>query len=139
MPAVRLIRAFALAFPSLHSAPWLHELGLGAFKARDFASADALFERAAEACRRDLEIHRLARVRAHQLMARAVSGDATAAECADEAGRLLDRLDWIEDLDAPFRPVEGSRLAATWESRLAARGDTAPQRSAALPALSNAA
>ena len=92
----------------------LHRLGLAALHSGCPGEADRLFDRAALRYRDDLAVESLARVRAHQAIARwrrrgGRDPDALLAiECQ------LSRLRTIESLEPPFALTDSGRLMASW-------------------------
>lgn len=111
-----LIAWLALRVPTALPGAALHRAALGALARGAFPTADALFERAADHYRLDLEVEALARLRVHQLIGRAwASGDPRRDPelCLDVEQRLT-RLERIEALEAPHALVPASRLLASW-------------------------
>ncbi|MEK7824035.1 MAG: hypothetical protein AAB290_03220 [Candidatus Eisenbacteria bacterium] len=105
----------AIRLPSLFTGRALHRAALHATAAGASPAAEALFERAAEHYRMELEVEALARLRVHQLIARVrASRDPRrdAAMCLEVEQRLT-RLARIESLVAPFELVPASRLLAS--------------------------
>jgi len=95
-----------------------HRAALSAAHRRAYALADALFERAADRYRLDLEVEPLARLRVHQAIARLrASGNPSRhpADCLDIEQRIA-RLNTIETLEPPFERVPANRLLATWNA-----------------------
>jgi hypothetical protein len=78
--------------------------------------AEQLFESAAVSYRRELSVEALARLRVHQLMARArATGDpAREAALMLEIVRTLNKLDALESLDPPFERVDARRVLSEW-------------------------
>jgi len=112
----RIVRWIAGRVPGVVPGALLHRAALRALHARAFALADALFERAADRYRLDLEVEPLARLRAHQAIGRALASGNPArdpAVCLDIEQRLS-RLERIESLEPPFDLVPASGLLATW-------------------------
>ena len=98
----------------------LHRAALAACHAGEHATAAALFERAARAYRRDLDVCALARLRIHEGIARLrAAGGADAATLAAEVEQLLGRLDEIESPEPPFAPVPARDLLETLPGRAA--------------------
>jgi hypothetical protein len=94
----------------------LHRAGLDALASGCPGCADALFERAALAYRRELRVERLARVRVHQAIARVRAGRAGAGEEGAVAiERALTVLPRIEALVPPFEEIDARRLLAAWD------------------------
>lgn len=116
MPVSPLLRKVAVLAPRLFPAAGLHRLGLTALAARDARAADALLERAALACRAEYELERLARVRVHQLMARAMAHDPSDWEASSRVERALSRLEWIESIEPPFEILDARQALAAWSS-----------------------
>jgi len=115
VPVSPLLRKVAFLAPRLFPAATLHRLGLTALAAGDTRGADALLERAALACRAEFETERLARVRVHQLMARALE-HGREWEASSRAERALSRLEWIESIEPPFEMLDARRALAVWSS-----------------------
>jgi hypothetical protein len=92
----------------------LHLGGLRALAAGEDATADALFERAAARYRAELKTEALARVRAHQLMARARAAGGRMSPMSLEVDRALARLERIESPEPPFELVSAHVLLAKW-------------------------
>lgn len=116
MPVSPLLRKVAILAPRLFPAARLHWLGLTALASRDHRAADALLERAALACRAEYELERLARVRVHQLMARALALAPGDWESSNRVERGLCRLETIESIQPPFELIDARRALATWAS-----------------------
>jgi hypothetical protein len=116
VPVSPLLRKVAFLAPRLFPAATLHRLGLFALAAGDIRGADALLEGAALACRAEYETERLARVRVHQLMARALAHSPRDWEASSRAERALSRLEWIESIEAPFEMLDARTALATWAS-----------------------
>lgn len=114
MPVSPLLRKVAFLAPGLFPAAGLHRLGLTALAARDPRGADALLERAALACRAEYELERLARVRVHQLMARALAQEPRDWEASSRVERALSRLEWIESIEPPFEILDARQALAAW-------------------------
>lgn len=110
------LRRLAVRIPRVFSGASLHRLALEAMRAGELETADRAFEAAARHYRADLAVEPLARLRVHQLMARAraltESGDA--AELMLEIEQRLSRLDSLESLTPPFELVEARSLLATY-------------------------
>jgi len=98
--------AYASHLPFLFPGPTLHRAALLAAFGRRFGLADRLFEAAALRYRAGLAVPSLARLRVHQLIARAQacakSDPARALRLANEIEARLSRLDDLEDLAPPF-------------------------------------
>jgi len=111
-----IIWQLAVRIPWAFSGRALHHAALYAATAGAYATAGVLFEHAAASYRVDLEVEPLARLRVHQLIARArAKGDPRRDEEAVlEIEQRLTRLDHIESLVAPFELVPARRLLATW-------------------------
>jgi hypothetical protein len=116
MPDTRYLWFLATRIPGTFSGASLHRHALEAMHSGDFAIAERMFEAAARRYRVDLAVEPLARLRAHQLIARVRSRENSASvpELVIEVERLLTRLDWIESLAPPFELVEAHSLLATW-------------------------
>ena len=92
----------------------LHLAGLHAFAAGEHALAVRLFEQAARRYRRDLRTEALARVRVHQLMARACAAGGRLSPLSLEVDRALTHVERIESPLPPFEVVAGHVLLASW-------------------------
>lgn len=114
MPWTRLLVKLAARFPLPLDGAALHRMGLAAMHAGRFPDADALFERAASRYRADLNVEPLARLRAHQAIARVRSSGRDEPERLLEVERQLYRLRTIEALDPPHELVDAGRLLASW-------------------------
>jgi len=120
VPATALFRHVAPLVPTRLPLPGaaLHRAGLHALAGGDAASALRLLDRAALRYRRELAVEPLARVRVHELMARAAAAaDGGPAELQVEVARRLARLDLIEDIEPPFGTIESGLLLARWLRR----------------------
>ena len=106
--------AIAVHLPFLFPGRMLHRAALLSAFGRRFTLADRLFEAAARRYRDRLAVPELARLRAHQLMARAqaclASDRARALELAQEVEARLSRLDDLEDLAPPFALTRSRKL-----------------------------
>jgi hypothetical protein len=127
---VRGVRIHLASFPSLLESrrawalasrhPWwfasetLHLAGLHAFCAREHETAVRLFEGAAVGYRVALQTEPLARVRVHQLMARACAAGGWISPLSLEVDRALARLERIESPEPPFALVPAHVLLASW-------------------------
>ena len=115
--------AIAIHCPSAFSGGSLHRAGLAAAAAGEFSLADRLFETAGLRYRADLMVPALARLRVHQLMARAEacfeSDHDAALEHSSEIARRLQTLDVIEDPAPPFRLLAARDLIPVWTARCA--------------------
>ena len=116
-----LIWQLAVRIPRLFSGRALHRAALHATAAAAYPTAEALFERAAAHYRIDLEVESLARLRVHQLIARARAAGVAGREqdLSLEVEQRLTRLDLIESLVAPFELVPARGLLAIWMRRSA--------------------
>lgn len=106
----------ARRLPAILPGGTLHRAALAAMRRGRYPLADALFERAADRYRLDLEVQPLARLRVHQAIARiraAGSREPSTAACLEIEQRLA-RLEEIESLDPPYALVPASRLLASW-------------------------
>ena len=92
----------------------LHLAGLHAFSAREHETAIRLFEGAALRYRETLDTEPLARVRVHQLMARACAAGGWISPLSLEVDRALTRLERIESPEPPFALVPAHVLLASW-------------------------
>ena len=107
-------RVLALA-PGLLPGEMLHRRALAATAAARYVDAERLFEAAAAAYRCELRMEPLARLRVHQLMARARSGDRTQeAERLLEIVRGLNKLDQLESFAPPFELHDAREVLADW-------------------------
>jgi hypothetical protein len=95
----------------------LHHAALYEMSRGRWDAAERLFERAARRYRVEVRVEPLARLRAHQLIAR-IRGGRTAAAGRElaivEAERLLCRLTRIESLNAPFALTDAHALIGAW-------------------------
>jgi hypothetical protein len=109
-------RAWALAcqHPWMFSAEYLHLAGLHAFSAREYEIAVRLFEGAALRYRDGVRTEAIARVRVHQLMARACGAGGWISPLSLEVDRALTRLERIESPEPPFAMVPAHVLLASW-------------------------
>jgi hypothetical protein len=116
---VPFVWSFAARFPAPFPGRALHHAALHAARAGDPDAAEALFERAAERYRMDLEVEALARLRVHQLVTRArAAGDVgREAELLLESAQRLARLERIESFDPPFDLIPASGLFETGHPR----------------------
>jgi hypothetical protein len=107
-----LVWLLGVRLPGLFTGTALHRAALHAAAAGSARRADALFERAADHFRMDLEVEALARVRVHQLItrARATRGRPRAGAVRLEAEKRLARLRRIESLVPPFELIPACRL-----------------------------
>ena len=98
--------ACASHLPFLFPGPTLHRAALQAAFGRRFELAERLFESAALRYRARLSVPALARLRVHQMIARAqgcmTSDPGRALQLAHEIEARLMRLDDLEDLEPPF-------------------------------------
>jgi hypothetical protein len=119
---------FATHFPSAFSGVALHRAALLAMSRESFDAADRLFELAAGHYRRDLMVEPLARLRVHQLIARARAGGrgADANAMALEIERRLAGLGSIESLECPFDRVDARTLLGHWAGGAAPRDSEQP-------------
>ncbi len=100
--------------PWLFAGADLHRAGLHAYAEDRFEWAVRLFEAAALRYREELRTEPLARVRVHQLMARASAGGGRISPLSLEVDRALTRLERIESPVFPFAMVPAHELLATW-------------------------
>ena len=110
------LRVAARLLPDLASGRALHRRALAAHAAGADAHAERCFEAAAVLYRHDLEVEALARLRVHQLMARARARHSVEGEgvAMIEIVRRLNRLDRLESLQAPFEQVDARTVLAQW-------------------------
>ncbi len=109
----------APAVPRLFPGRLLHQAALWAAWEGAFAEAERLFEAAARCYQADVHVVPLARLRAHQAMARARTSARDGldpARCLDVERRLC-RLDRIEAPWPPFPLVDARSLLASWNER----------------------
>ena len=113
LPALRVVSRF---LPHLASGRVLHQRALAAHAAGAAAEAERWFEAAVTFYREELAIEALARLRVHQLMARASAGSAGPVEgtAMIEIVRRLNRLDQLETLEPPFELVDARTVLARW-------------------------
>ncbi|HTR96410.1 MAG TPA: hypothetical protein VMH61_00765 [Candidatus Acidoferrales bacterium] len=113
----RLVHRVLLGWPA-RFAPGenVHHRALAAMAAGRLAEAEGLFERAAERYRRELRVEALARLRVHQMMARAraLADPAREAEAMLEIVRALNRLDRLESTSGPFELCDAREVLARW-------------------------
>lgn len=115
--------------PWLFAGEYLHLAGLRAFAAREYETAILLFEGAALRYRDALKTEPLARVRVHQLMARACAAGGWISPLSLEVDRALTRLEQIESPEPPFALMPAHVLLASWLEGAEAAADEA-QRAA---------
>lgn len=117
--------------PSLLSGAALHRSALRALSLGRYELAERLFERAAYRYRADIMVEPLARLRAHQLIARLRAGTVPDPDglLALDVERRLTRLQRIESLEAPFELVQARQLLANWRHP-AGDSDSADRRAA---------
>ena len=120
-----LVWSLGVRFPRLFSGSALHRAGLEAIAAGAYPVADALLERAAGRYRASLEVEALARLRVHQLIARARAQGERGREgmLGLEVEQRLARLERIESLEPPFDLVPASRLLASWSHEHPSRAE----------------
>jgi hypothetical protein len=118
-------RAWVLAceHPWMFDGEYLHLAGLHAFSGREYETAIGLFEGAALRYREAVKTEALARVRVHQLMARACAGGGWISPLSLEVDRALTRLDQIESPEPPFALVPAHVLLASWLTGAEAAAD----------------
>ncbi len=92
----------------------LHLAGLHAFSVGEYETAVPLFEGAALRYREAVRTEALARVRVHQLMARACASGGWISPLSLDVDRALTRLEWIESPEPPFALVPAHVLLASW-------------------------
>ena len=92
----------------------LHFAGLHALSAHEYDTAIRLFEGAALRYREGVKTESLARVRVHQLMARACAAGGWISPLSLEVARALTRLERIESPEPPFALVPAHALLASW-------------------------
>ncbi len=100
--------------PWLFTGSDLHRAGLRAYAGGRFEWAMRLFEAAALRYRDELRTEPLARVRVHQLMARASAAGGRISPLSLEVDRALARLERIESPEHPFDLVPAHELLASW-------------------------
>lgn len=108
----------ACKLPFLFGGDTLHRGALMLVFQRRFDLADRLFEAAALRYRARLQVPALARLRVHQLIARAQAcrdeDRDTAFELVVEIERRLRRLDDLQDLAPPFALISADDMAERW-------------------------
>jgi hypothetical protein len=94
----------------------LHQRALSVLAAGDAAEAERCFEVAATCYRDELAIEALARLRVHQLMARAQGASSGPIEgvAMIEIVRRLNRLDRLETLEPPFELEDARTVLTRW-------------------------
>jgi hypothetical protein len=117
----------APAAPRLFPGRLLHQAALWAVWEGAFAEAERLFEAAARCYQADINVVPLARLRAHQAMARARASARDGLDVADclDVERRLARLDRIEAPWPPFPLVDARSLLASWNDHEAVAADPA--------------
>jgi hypothetical protein len=131
------LRKAAARIPRIFPGAMLHRWGLQALHRGAFDVADYLFERAASRYRSELAVEPLARLRAHQLIARvrSIENPERESRLCLEVERVLARLNRIEALEPPFAMVDARSLLATWiRSTACGRTDEPAAGDAALAA-----
>ena len=115
----RLLRVVLRLLPDLASGRALHRRALAAYAAGTGDDAEQWFEAAARRYRRELAVEPLARLRVHQLMARARTSGGPAGEAAAmvEIVHRLNRLDRLETLEPPFELADARSVLAQWLER----------------------
>ena len=134
MPSFSLLWKLAASLPDPLDGAMFHRLGLAALHAGCCREADALFERAARRYRADLAVEPLARLRAHQSIARARDGGDADPARALEIERQLYRLRTIESLEPPFALIDACHLLASWNPHRARASTPLVPRMRLLPA-----
>ena len=121
-----MLRLLVALLPGNPGGARLHRAALGALHRGHLRAAEALFEHAALRYQREIAVEPLARLRVHQLIARARSGPEaeTGGGLALEIERRLCRLDRIESLEPPFPLIEARTLLASWMSGGPAAADS---------------
>lgn len=111
-----VLRTVSRLWPRVASGRACHLRALAAFAAGDVAGAERWFEGAATLYREELTVEPLARLRVHQLMARARAGRSGAGEATAmiEIVRRLNRLDQLERLQAPFELADARTVLTQW-------------------------
>jgi len=130
-----VLRVLARQLPKLASGRALHRRALAVYAAGDATGAERWFEAAAALYRTELAVEPLARLRVHQLMARAhaPAGEAVESAAMLDIVRRLNRLDRLEALKAPFELVDARTVLAQW-IELAERGPGAAAGGGLAPA-----
>ena len=136
--ATRMLPRIALELasrilPRHASGAAFHRRALGAAARGNLAAAERWFALAAERYRHDLAVEPLARMRVHQMMARARSAGGAHSEMMVEIVRLLNRLDRLESLEPPHELADARTVLAAWieASGERARGpDSRPEAAA---------
>ncbi len=116
-------RNLAERSPWLFAGADLHRAGLEALATAEYDWAERLFEQAASRYRDELRTEPLARVRVHQLMARACAAGGRISPLSLEVDRALARLDAIESPSHPFALVPAHALLANWLEDTAEAGE----------------
>ncbi len=131
-PLLESPRVWALACrsPWLFAGESLHLAGLHALACGEHETAERLFEGAACRYRGELRTEPLARVRVHQLMARACAAGGRASPLSLDVDRALTRLDRIESPVPPFDLVPAHVLLASWLDEPAAAAGQAERLAA---------
>ncbi|HTM57619.1 MAG TPA: hypothetical protein VL123_04315 [Candidatus Udaeobacter sp.] len=114
MPSLSLLWKLAALAPAPLDGAWFHRMGLAAMYAGCPAEADRLFERGARRYREEIRVEPLARLRAHQEIARLRSSSHADPGRVLEVERLLYRLRRIESLEPPHALIDAGRLLASW-------------------------
>jgi len=116
LTATGAFRFAATRAPRFVPGRMLHRAGLRAMSAGAWRTAERLFEAAGERYRIEMRMVPLARLRVHQLMARARAASIRHRDplLEVEAERRLCRLDTIEAPWPPFALVEAASLLASW-------------------------
>lgn len=111
-----VIRVVTRTAPGLLPDRALHRAALAAAADGRAAEAERLFEAAAAAYRRSLDVEGLARLRVHQRMARArAAGDAAReAELMLEIVRGVNRLERLESFRAPHELRDARTVLSEW-------------------------
>jgi hypothetical protein len=119
----------------------LHRRALAAYASGAYADAEQWFEAAVMRYRRELAVEPLARLRVHQLMARAHAGAIGAGETTAmiEIVRRLNRLDQLERLQAPFELADARGVLAEWIEHADAVPAVPAASGASLPTFAHAA
>jgi hypothetical protein len=119
MLPLRVLRVVSRILPRLASGRALHRRALAAHAAGAAAEAERWFESAAACYREELAVEPLARLRVHQLMARADARHSAVVDATAmiEIVRRLNRLDRLERLSAPFELVDARTVLAQWIER----------------------
>jgi hypothetical protein len=114
---LRASRLLARLDPRLCPGRWLHRRGLAVLAAGAPGRALGWLEAAGDAYRRELAVAPLARLRVHELMARANAGGRVDSAALVELVRRLNRLEQLERLVPPFELADARVVLGEWLER----------------------